>query len=245
MCCSLSHWCQDKCGSYTDFEHTMGLCIWAAVTRTKEMTNHNVMPISADTLKGKHKHTHAQAHAHTSNRAGTSVRHWTSGLVKRWGGVWWMLCYSFISHCCPLVLIMVGSFKFQISMLQNQPRPFCDPPLFCETLHMGQGCAWVSVFHFPSLFIHLCICMSAHIFAAHEHFLVWMFVLLFSRHSCNMPGLMCNPSQHFKGREAWTDVVLLVHQMGLYDEKSIIPIQASLPSLVHYKAIHSFFYCKK
>lgn len=68
---------------------------------------------------------------------------------------------------------------------------------------------------------------------------------LFSRHSCNWNGLMCNPSRHFKGREAWTDVVLLVYQMGLYDEKSIIPIQASLPSLVHYKAIHSFFYCKK
>lgn len=48
---------------------------------------------------------------------------------------------------------------------------------------------------------------------------------------------MCNPSRHFKGREAWTDVVLLVYQMGLYDEKSIIPIQASLPSLVLHKAI--------
>lgn len=53
---------------------------------------------------------------------------------------------------------------------------------------------------------------------------------------------MCNPSRDFKGREAWTDVVLLVYQMGLYDEKSVIPIQASLPSLVHYKAIHSFFF---
>lgn len=63
---------------------------------------------------------------------------------------------------------------------------------------------------------------------------------IFFRHSCNWTGLMCNPSRHFKGREAWTDVVLLVYQMGLYDEKSIIPIQASLPSLVHYKAIHSF-----
>jgi len=61
----------------------------------------------------------------------------------------------------------------------------------------------------------------------------------FSRHSCNRIGLMCNPSRHFKGREARTDVVLLVDQMGLYDEKSIIPIQASLPSLVNYKAIHS------
>lgn len=64
----------------------------------------------------------------------------------------------------------------------------------------------------------------------------------FSRHSCNWTGLMCNPSRDFKGREAWTDVVLLVYQMGLYDEKSIIPIQASLPLLVHYKALHSLFF---
>lgn len=62
------------------------------------------------------------------------------------------------------------------------------------------------------------------------------------RHSCNWAGLMCNPSRHFKGRKAWTDVVLLVYQMGLYDEKSIIPIQASLPSLVHYKDLHSFLF---
>lgn len=77
-----------------------------------------------------------------------------------------------------------------------------------------------------------CVCFAMYV----QH---WS--ALFSRHSCNRTGLMCNPSRHFKGREAWTDVVLLVYQMGLYDEKSIIPIQASLPSLVHYKAIHSFF----
>ena len=109
------------------------------------------------------------------------------------------------------------------------------------------------------LFIHLSICICAHSSAIDEHFrcvppasvcvhvslcfamYVQNYSALFSRHSCNWTGLMCNPSRHFKGREAWTDVVLLVYQMGLYDEKSVIPIQASLPSLVHYKAIHSFF----
>lgn len=35
-----------------------------------------------------------------------------------------MLCYSFILHCCPLVLIMVGSFKLEIGMLQKQRCPF-------------------------------------------------------------------------------------------------------------------------
>lgn len=84
----------------------------------------------------------------------------------------------------------------------------------------------------------MCVCVHASVCLA-MYVLNWS--ALFSQHSCNWTGLMCNPSRHFKGREAWTDVVFLVYQMGLYDEKSIIPIQASLPSLVHYKAIHSFF----
>ena len=88
-----------------------------------------------------------------------------------------------------------------------------------------------------SISLHLCVCMLACV-----SIYVPNWSALFSRHSCNRTGLMCNPSRHFKGRKAWTDVVLLVYQMGLYDEKSIIPIQASLPSLEHYKAIHSFFF---
>lgn len=60
-----------------------------------------------------------------------------------------------------------------------------------------------------------------------------------SRHSCSRTGLMCNPSRHFKGRGAWADVVLLVYQMGLYDEKSVILVQASLSSHARYKAVHS------
>lgn len=86
---------------------------------------------------------------------------------------------------------------------------------------------------FGRLCVHVSVCFAMHA-------LNWS--ALFSQHSCNWTGLMCNPSRHFKGREAWTDVVLLVHQMGLYDEKSIIPIQASLPSPVHNKALHSFFF---
>lgn len=166
---------------------------------------------------------------------------------------------------------MVGSFKLEIGVLQKQSCPFCVLPLFLwDFAHGGKGvhmCVFVcvksfcvSVLHALSLFIHLSICMCTHTFVIDEHFSVCMcahvsvyfamyvqnWSALFSRHSCNRTGLMCNPSRHFKGREAWTDVVLLVYQMGLYDEKSIIPIQASLPSLVHYKAIHSFFfYCKK
>lgn len=100
---------------------------------------------------------------------------------------------------------------------------------------------------------HLSMWTPSHPLVIDEHFIVGMFVhvcvcfmyeqrclALFSLHSCSRNGLMCNPSRHFKGHEAWTDVVLLVYQMGLNDEKSVIPIQASLPSLVYYKAIHSF-----
>lgn len=86
------------------------------------------------------------------------------------------------------------------------------------------------------------VCMSA---CALGHVCVEWACVIFPRHSCNWAGLMCNPSRHFKGRKAWTDVVLLVYQMGLYDEKSIIPIQASLPSLVHYKDLHSFFFSRR
>lgn len=89
-----------------------------------------------------------------------------------------------------------------------------------------------------SLPVHV-VCTSA---CALGHVCVEWVCVIFPRHSCNWAGLMCNPSRHFKGRKAWTDVVLLVYQMGLYDEKSIIPIQASLPSLVHYKDLHSFFF---
>lgn len=51
-----------------------------------------------------------------------------------------MLCYSFISHCCPLVLIMVGSFKLEIGMLQKQCCPFCALSLFLwDFAHGGKG----------------------------------------------------------------------------------------------------------
>ncbi len=53
----------------------------------EEMTNGNVLPVSADAQTHRdihtHTHTHAGIHMHTSNRAGTSVRHRSSGLVKR------------------------------------------------------------------------------------------------------------------------------------------------------------------
>lgn len=85
-----------------------------------------------------------------------------------------MLCYSFISHCCPLVLIIVGSFKFEIGMLQKQSCPFCVLPLFLwDFAHGGKGAyaCLKSFCQFPSPFIHLCICMSSHIFVTDEQFL--------------------------------------------------------------------------
>lgn len=159
---------------------------------------------------------------------------------------------------------MVGSFKLEISMLQKQSCPFCVLPLFLwDFANGGKGvhvcvsvclsftlppcssiCLFACVHTFYAIDEHFFVCMCAHVSACLTTY-VQIWSALFSRHSCNWTGLMCNPSRRFKGREAWTDVVLLVYQMGLYDEKSIIPIQASLPSLVHYKAIHSFPYCKK
>lgn len=81
--------------------------------RMEAMTNDNALPVSAD-VQASRKCAHKHMGRHTSNGAGTSVRHRTSGLVKSWGGVCWAFCYPFISHCCPLVLITVGSFKLEM-----------------------------------------------------------------------------------------------------------------------------------
>lgn len=154
-------------------------------------------------------------------------------------------------------------FQVRTSLLQKQNCPFCLLPLFLwDSVHWGCSCIYVSVVCGISVRSSIRLHPSVY-FCMHPHFGNWWeFVHVhvsgvprhvwlelrchyFSRHSCNWTGLMCNPSRHFKGRGAWTDVVLLVYQMGLYDEKSVIPIQASLPSLVHYKAIQHFFYCKK
>lgn len=50
-------------------------------TKKQEMTNANALPISADAQT--RRKTYTLMHMHTSNKAGTSVTHRTSGLVKR------------------------------------------------------------------------------------------------------------------------------------------------------------------
>lgn len=64
-----------------------------------------------------------------------------------------MLCYSFISHCCPLVLIMVGSFKLEIGMLQKQRCPFW----FFAIVSVGTLCtgAWEQ----GGIYVCVCVCM--------------------------------------------------------------------------------------
>lgn len=54
-----------------------------------------------------------------------------------------MLCYSFIPLCCPLVLIMVASFKFQTDMLQKQSYPLYVPPLLVWDLVHGTKRAYI------------------------------------------------------------------------------------------------------
>lgn len=135
-------------------------------------------------------------HMHTSN--GTSVRRWTSGLVKRWGGVCRVLCYSFIPLCCPLVLIMVASFKFQTDVLQKQICPLYTPPLLVWDLVHGTKRAYIcacvcvsmgalslhvlqSVLSF-SVLIHLSICICAcRVF----------FFSVFSIFFCNWRAFLC------------------------------------------------------
>lgn len=156
-------------------------------------------------------HTHTGMHMHTSNGAGTSVRHRTSGLVKRWGGVWWMLCYSFISHCCPLVLIMVGSFKLELGVLQKQSCPFCVfYHCFCGTLRLGAKGVYVCVcqrarslclyfLQSASLFIHLSICICTHIFVIDEHFVVCVCVRMLA---CALPCMCRTGLPYFPGTAA-------------------------------------------
>lgn len=158
-------------------------------------------------------------HTHTSNGAGTSAIHRTSGLVKRWGGVWWMLCYSFISHCCPLVLIMVGSFKLEIGMLQKQRCPFW----FFAIVSVGTLCtgAWEqggiyvcvcvsacvkSFFLCASLFLHLSICMCTHTFVIDEHFFVCVL-------ACALP-CMCRIALSYFPSTAATGLDWCVTQAG-------------------------------
>lgn len=96
-------------------------------------------------------------------------------------------------------------------------------PSVCFTrLHfsvIGRALLWANVC--------VCVCVCIAMYDANEAF--W---LIFPGTAA--PGLDWCVTQAgtLKGREAWTDVVLRVDQMGLYDEKSIIPIQASL---MHYK----------
>lgn len=110
----------------------------------------------------KKKKACTQMGMHTSN--GTSVRHWTSGLVKRWGGVCRVLCYSFIPLCCPLVLIMVASFKFQTDMLQKQSCPLYAQPLLVWDLVHGTKRVYICA----CVCAYMCVCVYVGVFGSYK-----------------------------------------------------------------------------
>lgn len=116
---------------------------------------------------------------------------------------------------------------------------FCVSPLFLWQLGTWEWgsdvCAFLHVsVHLPaSLNTHLSGCIWTHVVIDEHFFCVCM---LARCHVCARLDPSCFPGTAaagldwcvtqdctLKGREAWADVVLLVYQMGLYDEKSIIP----------------------